>query len=711
MRDMPCGTKIQIGILVAISIGLPLGVAAWWLRARIANRTAPATPAARSQPARAAFQVGEAIYDGGLQPGWQARGWSRRELVDGGPARVSFDSFGGLSLQHERLPARFGALLFRIKAPPAFQEFLSVALLGETEDAHAFPRVAVTPDLVTQLAAGWSEVEIPLLSLDPGGKPFVGVTLQARRMVPADPVLLDKLVLTLRVGDTPTSAATKANRGFVTLDCRAEAKPISPLIYGIAAGVVSSGETAHRVGGNAMTRLNWDLGNTWNTGNDWFFENVKSDDGGLTSWLADVKSNGLQMALTVPTIGWVAKDAVSSGFPRNKLGAQRKYDEHRAEAGDGFSPDGTPLAPLPPTQTSEPAPPERIQRWVEEIRRRDQQGGGSRSVAIYMLDNEPDLWHATHRDIHPEPLSYDELLDRTLRYGAAVRKADPEALIAGPASWGWTGYFFSPKDTLAGALLQPDRRAHGGQPLLAWYLQKLAEHEHTTGERILDVLDVHYYPQADQVYSAKSDPETAARRVRSTRSLWDPTYSDESWIKEPVRLLPRLREWVDRYYPGRKISLGEWSFGGEQDISGGLATAEALGRFGQQGLFAAFYWSKPEPGSATYWAFRAFRNYDGKGAHFLDFSVKAASTERVSVFASRDANSSRLTLVLLNLDQNRAAELDFDVSSCGALQVARTFSYRGGEAGIAPDSAPPKAPSGLTLAPYSITIVELTKQL
>ena len=94
-----------------------------------------------------------------------------------------------------------------------------------------------------------------------------------------------------------------------------------------------------------------------------------------------------------------------------------------------MSPDGKPLDPLPPTQTSEPAPPERIQRWVEAIVDRDRKSG-KRSVQQYMLDNEPDLWHVTHRDIHPQPLTYDELLDRTLRYGSAIRKADPEAIIA-----------------------------------------------------------------------------------------------------------------------------------------------------------------------------------------------------------------------------------------------------------------------------------------
>ena len=48
---------------------------------------------------------------------------------------------------------------------------------------------------------------------------------------------------------------------------------------------------------------------------------------------------------------------------------------------------------------------------------------GKRSVQMYILDNEPMLWNSTHRDVHPEPVTYDELLDRTVRYASAIRAA------------------------------------------------------------------------------------------------------------------------------------------------------------------------------------------------------------------------------------------------------------------------------------------------
>ena len=276
-----------------------------------------------------------------------------------------------------------------------------------------------------------------------------------------------------------------------------------------------------------------------------------------------------------------------------------------------------------------------MQGWVDAITQ-GARSSRSRSVGMYILDNEPNLWNSTHRDVHPDPLTYEELLDRTIKYGTAIRTADPEARIAGPAEWGWTGYFYSAQDVAKGVGLRPDRRAHGDVPLLPWYLQQLRAYEQRTGVKILDVLDVHFYPQGDKVYGSASDSASASLRIRSTRSLWDPSYRDESWINDTIRLIPRLKEWVSQNYPGLQISIGEYNFGGEQHISGGLALAEALGRFGTEGIDYAFYWFAPPKSSPAAWAFRAYLNFDGMGGHFLSRSMKTLMTSGMSLFASRD---------------------------------------------------------------------------
>jgi hypothetical protein len=508
----------------------------------------------------------------------------------------------------------------------------------------------------------------------------------------------------------------------MTVRCGAPTHPISPLIYGIGSKPMHGGPdawllhaTARRWGGNHTSRYNWELGNAWNTGKDWFYRNVDFDgakEPAYRRFIDDDEAHGLATALTVPTLGWVAKDTTSYGFPVALFGPQRATAPENADAGDGVTRGGELVPPGPPERTSVPMPASSVGRWVRAIRERDR-AAGRRGVQIYILDNEPTLWSETHRDVHPEPLSYDELLQRTIAYATAIRSADPEALIAGPAMWGLLACLSSGVDTAAHPR-HPDRDRHGGLALLPWWLRGVAAHERSTGVRLIDLVDVHFYPAGRGIgvgTAGDTDPDTAARRIRSTRALWDPTYRDESWIADEVRLVPRLRAWIADEHPGLGISIGEYNFGAEEHMSGGLAVAEALGRFGALGITAAFYWDAPPRDSPAFWAMRAYRDFDGSGGRFLDESVPADTRAPLSsIFASRDASGEHMVLVLLDLDPARPLDARIDTSSCGRVVGRRMLSYTGGRAGFVRASAEPEGSGSVTratLTPYSITVLDL----
>lgn len=660
--------------------------------------------------------MAEPVYAKELKPGWMDFGWSARK--DGAtPLEHDVSGYGGWILAREAPTYRPGSLRFRYRAPASHGDFLEVGLdLGQTNNFAKYPRVRPTDAHRRALPNGWVEVTVPMGELNPKRAQFDRIVFFSYKSVPKGWVAFDDIAF---LGETKSAAQAAAPvPGQFRVDCAARSHKINPLVYGIAfyapddgrdTHQFSMGASARRWGGNYTSRYNWER-NAFNAGSDWYFRNLNYLGPG-ESWETFLETNakkGMQTALTLPMLGWVAKDTTSVSFPIDRF-PNPQDAEWQWKAGNGKGRDGKEFKPLPPNQTSVAAPPEFVAKWVRAIAAKEKKSG-RKLVHQYILDNEPMLWNSTHRDVHPEPLSYDALLERTIKYATAIRQADPQAVIAGPAEWGWSNYFYSAVDlkSFDGPAGKPDHRAHGGVPLAAWYLRKLREHEQKTGVKLLDVFDLHFYPQAGGVGIATqgdTSPDGAARRLRTTRALWDKSYVDESWIAEAVELIPRMRRWVDENYPGLGLSIGEWNFGAEGHISGGLAVAEALGRFGQNNLHSAFYWAYPPANSPAFWAFRAYRNYDGRGATFPDWSVGTRAPEASSLFAATDEQGTRLVAVALNLDPERSLDATFELAQCGEVQKRRIFTYSGTE------------PAGLTEAkgfsgdrvafkPYSLTVVE-----
>ncbi len=564
-------------------------------------------------------------------------------------------------------------------------------------------------------AAGGSASGKPPSSTDPPPPGPVIVTPDGKT-VQAAAVITEAMAAEV-AGPVPSSGKLKALTPM-KVTCSSPGQPVSQTVFGVGWADEDEGLKvgAHRWGGNTTSRYNWKLGNAWSSANDWFWENQEIDS--YQVFLGKAEKKGGFAAITVPMIGWVSKDTTSCSFPVSAFPNQEKFDPHRKECGNGKKGDGkTLLPPGEPTRTSVRMTPEEVGQWVAKIKAEDAKRG-RKLVYEYILDNEPALWDSTHRDVHPEPLTYDELLERTIAYGTAVRKADPDAIIAGPAEWGWPAYFFSAKDAKAGFTMKPDRRAHGDQPLLAWYLKELAAHEKKTGVRVLDVLDVHLYPQGEGVQGpdpdggdggGNTDRATNDLRFRTTRSLWDREYKDESWIKDAVYLIPRMKDLIAENYPGRGFQIGEYNFGAEKHIAGGVALAEALGRFAQFGVSHAFYWTYPKKPTPAYWAFRAFRNYDGSGGRFQDRIVPTSSPSGTSVYASKDEAGKKWVVVALNFSADRPADASITLDGCATPASVKSFLYTGGDQGFVAGTIA-SAGTKLTgkLPPYSITVIEAT---
>jgi len=230
-----------------------------------------------------------------------------------------------------------------------------------------------------------------------------------------------------------------------------------------------------------------------------------------------------------------------------------------------------------------------------------------------------------------------------------------------------------------------------------------------TGKRLLDIFTVHYYPQGGE-FSNDTSSAMQLRRNRSTRSIWDPNYVDESWINDRVQLVPRLRSWVAAYYPGTLTGITEYNWGAENHINGATAQADILGIFGREGLDMAARWTTPDPSTPTYKVMKLYRNYDGNKSTFGDVSVAAIgpNPDNVAVFAAERSTDGALTIMaiskylsgstpatinLANFPHNGTAQV-WQLTSANTINHLSDLSIMGGSFSV-------------TLPPQSVTLFVL----
>jgi hypothetical protein len=455
---------------------------------------------------------------------------------------------------------------------------------------------------------------------------------------------------------------------------------IDPDIYGLNFAPASLGAQiglpVDRWGGDGVETYNWLIG-AQNAGADWYFENTSDCWNSADGWCAGVKTNpvrayrnqiqsdrtlGATTLLELPMAGYVAKNApvaqpLTCGFPSSVYPTQDAFDQYDPDCGNGKSA-GKQLTGQP-SLDGIPISAAFDKRWVQSLV--STYGTAAHGgVGIYELGNEPSLWGQTHADIHPKPETAAELWAKSRALATAVKQADPTAQVLGFSEWGWIGYFCTEADTWGsgcdqtGCTTSPDCVNHGHLPMAEWYLRQFARYDAATHTRHLDYFDVHYYA------AGGTSPDI-------TRSLWDPTYVDPSWINAPIALIPRMRCWIDGdvaglcpgtagFYPGTKISISEYNLSLQNGSAqmNAIIQGDTLGIFAREGVSLATRWSMPYDGADIDDAFLMYRDYDGKGGRFGDTYLDSSSSDQsqLAVYGARRSSDGADTIMVINKTAN-----------------------------------------------------------
>jgi len=433
---------------------------------------------------------------------------------------------------------------------------------------------------------------------------------------------------------------------------------ISPYIYGSNGQSNDRDEniTARRIGGNRLTGYNWE-NNASNAGTDYYNEsdNFMTWASGITG--ADALKPGIVITafhdtsvamncyslVTLQAAGYVSAD-ISGIIDITETAPSKRWKQVQFAKGSAF-------ALNPDTTDNFVYMDEEVNFLVQKYER----GKISHAVRGYEIDNEPALWPSTHPRIHPNKPTVAEYISKSTALSKAVKAVDPNAEIFGGVMFGYSEYlnFQSAPDW--------DSYKSYGTYINA-YLSNMKDSSDKAGKRLLDVLDLHWYPEAQGkdksgnlvriAQSPVSDSGVAAAREQAPRSLWDSSYTENSWIGQyfsPVALLPMLNASISKYNPGTKLAFTEINYGGDSSISGAIAMADVFGLFGKYNVYFSSYWGPL--GGYVASAYKMYRNFDGSKSTFGDIYCKTTTsdTAAASVYTSLDSHdSTKLHIIVID---------------------------------------------------------------
>jgi hypothetical protein len=441
--------------------------------------------------------------------------------------------------------------------------------------------------------------------------------------------------------------------------------------------------TLNRWGGDSSGSYNW-KNDIFNTGADW---NCANYTGGLFTspspkaglmdsadqFVSYNASKNADTLMTIPITGWLGNVATPNTSPSSCAGSTQNTMPCCTMVGTRES--------ILVDKGSQSLDTSYMSDWVAHLVSTfgtAAKGG----VKYYQLDNEPDNWQALRLDVYPTLYPpgtfcesfYDtiasvgtnitqDFINRTMAYATAVKNADPSANVLFMSTE-------SALDLVALAALECGTPGPytASSSLTAQILALGAKHEASTGQRILDCVDMHY-------------PVNGG--LGATQALWNPGIKVDG---QPT-VFPDIQGWINASYPGTGICVSEYNWPNDTtDTQTAVEEADLLGMFGRFGVRVAAYWTSLVDGTTpkpAYNGMAMFRGYDGKCGTFGSQSIGAASSNAgVNVYAASDSATAPATLwvMLVNVSGTDQDGLTITIDHFASGSSASVFRMTNGEA-------------------------------
>jgi len=285
-------------------------------------------------------------------------------------------------------------------------------------------------------------------------------------------------------------------------------------------------------------------------------------------------------------------------------------------------------------------------------------------LMYWNMDNEPEIWSGTHDDVATAAITAEDYMQKYFAVAKAARAKYPNIKLVGPVSpneWQWYNWNNS-KVT--------DPSDGKSYPWMQYFIKRIAEEEAATGIRLLDVLDVHFYPATEtdvattlQLHRVWFDTQYSypnANGVKKAGSLgWDNTITKEYFFE-------RCNQWLTQYSGANhnvSFSLSEYgaiaNHGSENANVIACWYASHLGVFAQNNVefFTPWDWY-----NGQWEVMHLFSKYFGQ------ISTKTSSTNDnvVSGYSSLTTDGDSLIVVVVNRDQTNTQPVVLNLQNFNA---------------------------------------------
>ena len=280
------------------------------------------------------------------------------------------------------------------------------------------------------------------------------------------------------------------------------------------------------------------------------------------------------------------------------------------------------------------------------------------------MDNESEIWFGTHDDIMPVQITAEEYMQRYFEVAKQARAKFPEIKLVGPVpanEWQWYNW-------------SDGKISYGGSsyPWLEYFILRIGEEQHATGIRLLDVLDVHFYPsqsnaedivQLHRIWFDKHYDYLGANGVKVT----DPSGWNNSITNE--YLFGRCNMWLEECIGsdhGVTFSVSETGFNTTDPDVIAVWYASQLGVFADNGveIFTPWEWE-----NEMWEVLHLFSRYS------KDKRVASVSNleEYVSAYSSVNTALDSLTIILVNRSISESQDVNVNLNNFSVTNADYQF--------------------------------------